>query len=496
MVAPSTGATVAAVAAALELMVVTDLARAEIIVGGVLDLGSTADVRTVGRVTETDGESRLAILRWEPDRPDGRLPDLTAALAAAIPSHISALVISPARPVNPPAEVAAHAAGVGITLLWDRNCVVSLDRLQRVVADLGPHKPWPSAGAIAAALLAVADDLPALCTVLGDALGMSVALRATTALPTAAERDRTVFPLDRHTEVVLGADLQRGAPQPLDEQAHAVITSALPLLRLHAKAANESPDERDAEAIRALKEILGDDLAQREQAIRRSRRLALFDPGSRMILAVEPFNVSLDMPRLHRLRSQIAPVARRADPGSVTISKEGLAVVLISPDIDLGTLLKELRRAANVPIAIGSGDPMTEPRGYPGSFRQARRAVSVGIRIGAINRLTRHSDIGVLALLYQLPEHARRSFVSEVLGPIAENTSASLEQRRILRTLRATDCNISESARRLFVHPNTLRTKISRIESITGPFMADPEHRLTVFTALTMFSLDRSDVDQ
>jgi DNA-binding PucR family transcriptional regulator len=82
--------------------------------------------------------------------------------------------------------------------------------------------------------------------------------------------------------------------------------------------------------------------------------------------------------------------------------------------------------------------------------------------------------------------------VAETLGTVAGQTPESLDQRRILRVLRSTDCNIAESARELYVHPNTLRSRIARIEQITGPFMNEPERRLTIFTALSMFSLDNN----
>ena len=44
--------------------------------------------------------------------------------------------------------------------------------------------------------------------------------------------------------------------------------------------------------------------------------------------------------------------------------------------------------------AVGASEEVDDPRSYPSSFRQAGRAVAVGRRVGAINRVGIEADIG------------------------------------------------------------------------------------------------------
>ncbi|MEO9329538.1 PucR family transcriptional regulator [Gordonia aurantiaca] len=491
--------TVADVALATGVVVATTGVDTDATVTRFVDLRDSDDLAEwSARDEPAPGESfatTLIAVPWRPQRPDGPLPALDTLLAPVLRRKPAAVVVTPGRPVNPPTKVVELLGSQGVVLLWDRHAEASF---AHVIERAGgtprredcsaPEAPGPATrdsglGGLATAVLAVADDVAALEAVLTGFAGAPVRIRLS------GSRGRTT----EGVTVALGqgASLTVLDIDALNERQRLMVDLVRPLLALHTRARWASPvDERIDEATRVLKQILGEDLAQREQSIRRSRRLSLFPDRPVVFVAIEPFNVSVDLPGLQRLREDVALVVRRHDPQAVAVIKDGMVVTPVSIDVDLDAMLRAVCRAVHVPLAAGAGDPVTEPRGYAGSFRQAGRAVAVGRRIGAINRITRHSELGVLALLYQLPEHARRSFVADTLRSVADNTPESLEQRRILRALRATDCNISESARRLFVHPNTLRAKISRIESIIGPIVSDPERRLTVFTALSMYSLD------
>lgn len=483
--------TVSDVSAATRLPIVTGRADTSAVVTRVIDVGTTADATARDAATPTGSD--IVLLRWESPRVGGPLPDLTAALSVILQTRPAAVLVTPDRPVNPPRPAIELADRVDVPLLWDRDdSAESRTAVAKLIDDGVDARSSATSDpdGFAARVLESAADAGAVTAVLAEILAARVEFR----LDTPA---RSVIGTQPSTRIRIAQratlDIERAVA--LNDDERRLVDLVVPLLSLHARLPDSAVDDRRAEAARILKLILGDDLSQREQAIRRSRRLSLFTDRDVEFLAVEPFSVSIDMAGLQRLRADLAPVASRFDPHAVTLLNEGAVVVVVAASVDMKALLRALCRAVRVPIAVGTGDPVSDPRGYPGSFRQARRAVAVGRRIGAINRLTRYRDLGVLALLYQLPEHARRSFVVDTLGSIADNSPESLEQRRVLRVLRATDCNITESARRLYVHPNTLRTKISRIEAITGPILSDPEQRWTVFTALSMFSLDSNPED-
>ncbi|MCZ4553933.1 PucR family transcriptional regulator [Gordonia rubripertincta] len=469
-------ATVADLAVATGVQIATTPTTWDTEVSSVVDAGEASDQISL--------DGAVVVTAWQPARPNGPLPDLRALLDPLIRKKPAAILVSPARPVNPPRQAVALAERAGVCLLWNAGPDSAADvaaKLDRLVSKAQPPAEVHTDSTLLD-ILRHADDLDALLTAIGDALRASVRLSDT---PSEAA---VVLPLSGIPGTTPA--LEVSARDPLGSGALAMLDGLLAVIRLHVKLRDTQSDDASVEIARNLKNILGEDLVQREASLRKSRRLAVFPRHAVACLAIEPFGVSVDMNGLHDLKTSLAPVASRFDPEAITIVNEGVLVVMIRATADLDALARALYRGVQIPLAVGAGDQVDDPRSYPSSFRQAVRAVAVGRRIGAINRVTRYRDLGVLGLLYQLPEHARRNFVDETLGSIADETPDGLDQRRILRVLRSTDCNISESARELFIHPNTLRSRIARIEGVTGPFMNEPDRRLTIFTALSMFSLD------
>lgn len=474
-------ATVADLAVATGVQIATAPATWEAAVGSVVDAARAREMVSLDRV--------LVLLSWEPARPNGPLPDLRALLDPLIKKKPAAILVSPARPVNAPRQAVSSAERGDVALLWniDPDSTTGVaEKLERAVDQArATTSPEPAPRFALLDILQSADDLDALLAAIGRVMGATVRINES---PSRTTDSAAIFSLSGVPGSGPAIEVTRNSALRADEIA--MIDGLLTVIRLHLKLRDAQSDDAAVEIARNLKNILGEDLVQREASLRKSRRLAVFPRHAVVCLAVEPFGVSVDMNGLHDLKTALTPVASRFDPDAITIVNEGVLVVMIRATADLDALARALYRGVQVPLAVGASDHVDDPRSYPDAFRQAARAVAVGRRIGAINRVTRYRDLGVLGLLYQLPEHARRNFVSETLGSVADETSDGLDQRRILRVLRSTDCNIAESARELFIHPNTLRNRIARIEAVTGPFMNEPDRRLTIFTALSMFSLD------
>jgi PucR C-terminal helix-turn-helix domain/GGDEF-like domain len=483
-------ATVAELAVATGVQIATSPSRWEAVVTSVVD------AEVARESVSLDGV--LVIVDWRPVRPSDPLPDLPSLLEPLLVKNPSAILVNPARQVNPPRQTVTMAERADVCLLWNAVPDTGADvtsHLRRLVDPRPVNSPHaPTADEVATAtgsdlleILHRADNLENLLDAIGARLHATVRLSASSGALSAVT-PVAVFPLTGVAQDNMALEVTRDTGLTVAETA--MLDGLMPVIGLHVKLRASESDDAATEIARNLKSILGDDLVQREAGLRKGRRLALFPRHPVVCLGIEPFGVAVDMGGLHDLKSSLAPVATRFDADAITIVNEGVVVVLIKATTDFDALSRALYRGVQVPLAIGASDPVDNARSYPGAFRQAIRAVAVGRRIGAINRVTGYRDLGVLGVLYQLPEHARRQFVSETLGPVADETPDGLDQRRVLRVLRATDCNIAESARELFVHPNTLRSRIARIEAVTGPFLNEPDRRLTIFTALSMFSLD------
>jgi purine catabolism regulator len=80
--------------------------------------------------------------------------------------------------------------------------------------------------------------------------------------------------------------------------------------------------------------------------------------------------------------------------------------------------------------------------------------------------------------------------VQETLGTVAGTDQEAVESRRVLRSFRRTNGNVAESARQLFLHHNTFRQRLAKLQSVLGDFLGDADLRLAVFVALDLHRLD------
>lgn len=439
----------------------------------------------------------VAVVEWRPERRDGPLPDLVRPVAAALADEPAAIVVlCPGRRVNPPEAVVAAAARQDVPLLWG-GPDVHADALQARLARVrGEHadEPAPSPARLLEALVDGA-DLAGLVARIAGLLGAHVSVvdgrRVVAAEPPETDPDLPevlALPLE-HGRRNVGV-LRIARSEPLDPGEATAITAlghvvAL-AVRVHAVDAAEDSLARDL-----LTAILGDDLVAREAALRRSRRLQAFPQRSAVVVAVEPFDAPLSRAGMRRLARQFELAVHAEDDRAVMAVHEGSIVLLVGADVIMPRLLRTMRRRAALPLVAGTSGAVDDSRSFPGAYRQAQRAATIGRRLGRANQVTDYDQLGVLRLLYQLPEHERRAFVQETLGPLATaDLPDAATLRSVIHALRATHGNISESARRLFIHPNTLRQRVHRIETLIGPFLGDPDRRLTVFVALDLHLLD------
>ena len=88
-------------------------------------------------------------------------------------------------------------------------------------------------------------------------------------------------------------------------------------------------------------------------------------------------------------------------------------------------------------------------------------------------------------LLASVPRSVLRSFRDRLLGPVAEyDTRHNAELLPTLKSFLACDGSWSVCASRMYVHVNTVRYRISRIEALTGRDLSALADRVDFFLAL------------
>ena len=135
------------------------------------------------------------------------------------------------------------------------------------------------------------------------------------------------------------------------------------------------------------------------------------------------------------------------------------------------------RRLPGTPISIGIGRLRADPLLLRDSHAEARRALAVG-RWRSPGEVVVFERMGLDRLLASVSDLELSAFRETMIAPLIAYDE--VHRSNLIDTLEAylATRNAAEAARRLYVHYNTVRSRLARIEELIGPFLADTE-RLT-----------------
>jgi purine catabolism regulator len=141
---------------------------------------------------------------------------------------------------------------------------------------------------------------------------------------------------------------------------------------------------------------------------------------------------------------------------------------------------------------VGVSRVVGDVDGLAVAYQQAWEAVRVGRRLSGAGSVSRFDDLGLYRLLSLVPDSDElRSFLADTLGPLAapEGDVESDELRRTLTVLLDTNLNVAQTARRLHLPHNTLRSPIGQLERLLGPFTTDARLRADLTVALYVWQM-------
>ncbi|HLG61426.1 MAG TPA: helix-turn-helix domain-containing protein [Ktedonosporobacter sp.] len=129
----------------------------------------------------------------------------------------------------------------------------------------------------------------------------------------------------------------------------------------------------------------------------------------------------------------------------------------------------------------------------PQSAREAQQALEIGRRLFGEGKIHSFARLGVYRLLFYLDgQRDLESFYQETLGPLLNQDSRN--DNTLLETLEGffrCNGNLSETARAMHLHRNSLLYRLGRIEEILGASLDDPELRLSLQIALKIHHLQK-----
>ena len=130
------------------------------------------------------------------------------------------------------------------------------------------------------------------------------------------------------------------------------------------------------------------------------------------------------------------------------------------------------------------------------SYTDARDSLPLARRVmRGQERVTRMDELRIYRVLEGGPQD-RRLFVRSTLGPVLDLTES--RRRPLIESLEtwfAAAGSVHEAARRLFVHPNTLRYRLRHLETLTELSLRNPRHQARLDLALHLIRLEDDTAD-
>ncbi|MDR0220268.1 MAG: helix-turn-helix domain-containing protein [Lachnospiraceae bacterium] len=131
------------------------------------------------------------------------------------------------------------------------------------------------------------------------------------------------------------------------------------------------------------------------------------------------------------------------------------------------TIVDMMNMEALISVRVGYGTIVGELKDVSKSYKEAAMALEVG-RIFYIERtVNAFNRLGIGRLIYQLPVNLCKIFIDEIFRDISPQ---DIDEETIITVSKffENSLNVSETARQLFVHRNTLVYRLERLERNTG----------------------------
>lgn len=149
------------------------------------------------------------------------------------------------------------------------------------------------------------------------------------------------------------------------------------------------------------------------------------------------------------------------------------------------------RYAPGLALTAGIGGETADAASFVASFRQAQQCLSLLRRMDRTGDAIAIDELGILGLFVG---HGRPDqlvgIARDVLGPVLASDARS--DGPLLATLRAYldhGCDARRTAEALFVHPNTVKYRIRRVEELCERRLSQPEELLEVTIAVLSLRL-------
>lgn len=150
-------------------------------------------------------------------------------------------------------------------------------------------------------------------------------------------------------------------------------------------------------------------------------------------------------------------------------------------------IIDNMHAEAMVKVRVGYGNRVHNLQDITKSYQEAKMALEVGRIFYVEKEIISYSLLGIGRLIYQLPMSLCDMFIKEVF---ADGIPEVFDEETMVTIQKFFDnnLNISETARQLYVHRNTLVYRLERLEKIIGLDIRKFEDAMTFKIALMVIA--------
>lgn len=189
-------------------------------------------------------------------------------------------------------------------------------------------------------------------------------------------------------------------------------------------------------------------------------------------------------------------------PGSMVVSMKDEAIVAVLPvsqqksqpkPEELAVMLKDAMSESlpDLAVLVGIGRVCNNVLEINNSYQEARRSISIARKLNRDNDIVSYDSLGVYKLLFAVKDgDALQQYATQLLGPILKYDRDKNDI--LLPTLRnylLCNCNNQKAADSLFIHLNTLKYRLQKIQDICNVDLSDAEERLNLQLALKVLEI-------
>ena len=326
---------------------------------------------------------------------------------------------------------------------------------------------------------------------------------------------RVVEPIPSRHEIVGYLSLI-GSENDFDYLERIVLSKVTPILAIEFARERERSEVESRYQVEAFTDVLHGHYQQPEEMMARARLLGYDLTAPQVVTLFEVANPEHDTSAGHslvqwskRIRGELLRTWQNC---WILVEPRRVIALLPLPEIGTSSNPEEVREnesstysrierlisrvpsgkddGTNLPTcSCGIGRVAHDLQGIPLSFREAQQALEIGRRLFGEGNLHSFARLGIYRLLFYLSDHGEMTaFYQETLGPLLSNDSIYIDT---LEGFFRCNGNLSEMARTMHFHRNSLLYRINRIEALLGHSLEDPELRLSLQIALKIHHLQK-----